>query len=198
MGLDVWVDTNDIEDFTSITLAIRDILAKSKALLAWYSKNYSQSRPCQMELTAAYIAAGKTKEQAARVLTVNLEKGSDHILPTPLRDNVFLYENNNPAELASRIVTHLATVDGSLMGILPITAPPQYGANFTSSNRFVGRLTQLWDLHGRLHEGEHAITSGRVGRPSLALVAGMGGQGKSLLAEEYALRFSSAYPGGIF
>jgi hypothetical protein len=26
----------------------------------------------------------------------------------------------------------------------------------------------------------------------------MGGVGKSLLAEEYALRFSAAYPGGIF
>jgi hypothetical protein len=32
----------------------------------------------------------------------------------------------------------------------------------------------------------------------LAQVSGMGGVGKSLLVEEYALRFSAAYPGGLF
>ena len=29
-------------------------------------------------------------------------------------------------------------------------------------------------------------------------MSGLGGQGKSLLAEEYALRFGAAYPGGVF
>ena len=32
----------------------------------------------------------------------------------------------------------------------------------------------------------------------MAQVSGMGGVGKSLLAEEYALRFGAAYPGGVF
>ena len=32
----------------------------------------------------------------------------------------------------------------------------------------------------------------------MAQLSGMGGVGKSLLAEEYALRFGAAYPGGIF
>ena len=32
----------------------------------------------------------------------------------------------------------------------------------------------------------------------VAQIRGLGGAGKSLLAEEYALRFSAAYPGGVF
>ena len=197
-GLSVWFDESVIEDFAPITDAIRDGLAQSKALLAWYSAAYPQSRPCQMELTAAYIAAGQASDPASMVLVVNPEAGTDHILPEPLRDNLFLPSDTALAELADRIASHLATLTGSLGAILPITASAQFGARFTGSSSFVGRLVELWNLHGRLHQGEHAIVSGQGSRPGLALVAGMGGQGKSLLAEEYALRFGAAYPGGIF
>ncbi|MBU4264133.1 MAG: toll/interleukin-1 receptor domain-containing protein [Proteobacteria bacterium] len=197
-GLSVWFDESVIEDFAPITDAIRSGLAQSKALLAWYSVTYPQSRPCQMELTAAYIAAGQANETARRVLVVNPEADSKHILPEPLRDNLYLPGDMAPVELSRRIASHLSTLTGCLGAIPPITAPSQYGARFTGSSRFVGRLIELWDLHGRLHQGEHAIISGRVSRPGLAQVAGMGGQGKSLLAEEYALRFGAAYPGGIF
>jgi hypothetical protein len=33
---------------------------------------------------------------------------------------------------------------------------------------------------------------------AVAQLRGLGGVGKSLLAEEYALRFGGAYPGGVF
>ena len=38
----------------------------------------------------------------------------------------------------------------------------------------------------------------RRSQEASAQVRGLGGIGKSLLAEEYALRFGAAYPGGIF
>jgi hypothetical protein len=56
-GLSVWFDQNDIDEFAPITDEIRNGLANSKVLLAWYSLDYPKSRPCQMELTAAFIAA---------------------------------------------------------------------------------------------------------------------------------------------
>jgi len=41
------------------------------------------------------------------------------------------------------------------------------------------------------------MVTGHVG-PDIAQISGMGGIGKSLLAEEYALRFGAAYLGGVF
>ena len=56
-GLRVWLDQREIGDFDSITDEIKRGIAQSKALLAWYSADYTKSRPCQQELTAAFIAA---------------------------------------------------------------------------------------------------------------------------------------------
>jgi hypothetical protein len=54
-GVSVWLDQQTISEFAPITAEIRNGLAQSKALLAWYSDAYPQSRPCQMELTAALL-----------------------------------------------------------------------------------------------------------------------------------------------
>jgi Tetratricopeptide repeat len=42
------------------------------------------------------------------------------------------------------------------------------------------------------------ITGAAAASGGIAQVQGLGGMGKSLLAEEYALRFGAAYPGGVF
>ncbi len=57
VGLRVWFDETEVADFASITRAVEDGLARSKALLAWYSKAYPTRRACQWELTAAFLAA---------------------------------------------------------------------------------------------------------------------------------------------
>ena len=65
------------------------------------------------------------------------------------------------------------------------------------SARFVGRWKDLWATHSGLQASEAVIITGKSGL-DVTQVRGMGGIGKSLLAEEYALRFSAAYPGGVF
>jgi TIR domain len=55
-GISPWLDQSEIDEFAPITDEIRKGLAESKALLAWYSVDYPKSRPCQMELTAAFLA----------------------------------------------------------------------------------------------------------------------------------------------
>jgi hypothetical protein len=65
------------------------------------------------------------------------------------------------------------------------------------SIRFVGRFADMWRLHSALHASETVIITGAT-RPDVVQVRGLGGIGKSLLAEEYALRFGAGYSGGVF
>ncbi len=67
------------------------------------------------------------------------------------------------------------------------------------STRFVGRLKEMWEVHSLLHAGDVAqITGAAAATGGIGQVQGLGGVGKSLLAEEYALHFGAAYPGGVF
>ena len=199
-GLHVWLDQRDIGDFAPITGEIRTGLANSKALLAWYSADYPRSRPCQMELTAAFLAAQHEGDPRRRVLAINPETSAAHVEPVELRD-----EQHPPAPtdragydaLAARVAAHVQTLATPLGAILPAMPPRQYGLKLAGASRFVGRTRDLWRLHSALHGAESAIITGTTAS-GLAQVQGMGGVGKSLLTEEYALRFGAAYPGGMF
>jgi Tetratricopeptide repeat/TIR domain len=199
-GVLPWVDQSEIDDFAPITYGIRKGLAQSKMLIAWYSADYPKSRPCQMELTAAFLAAQREGDPRRRVLVINPEGAPTHIEPIELRDAQYAGAPVNAAgyaALAKRIKAHLATLAEPLGAILPIAPPSQYGLKLAGASRFVGRLPELWRIHSALHASESAIISSTSGA-GLAQVSGLGGIGKSLLAEEYALRFGAAYPGGIF
>ena len=199
-GISVWFDQDEIEEFAPITDKIRDGLANSKALLAWYSVDYPRSRPCQMELTAAFIAAQRDGDPRQRVWMINPEPTADHIQPVELRDEQYAQAPKSNAEytsLADHVVEKLSDIKTHLDAVIPLIAPRQYGRKLVTTRDFVGRLPDLWKLHSALHGAESAIITGES-PTGLAQVSGMGGVGKSLLAEEYALRFSAAYPGGIF
>jgi TIR domain len=49
-GVRVWFDETDVPDFASITRSIREGLAHSKALVAYYSTTYPRRHACQWEL----------------------------------------------------------------------------------------------------------------------------------------------------
>ena len=61
-GVRVWRDQSDLPDNAAVTPEIRRALAVSKALIAFHSLNYPLSRPCQQEITAAWIAAQQMGE----------------------------------------------------------------------------------------------------------------------------------------
>jgi hypothetical protein len=64
-------------------------------------------------------------------------------------------------------------------------------------HRFVGRFREMWEIHSALHRTDVGAISGVLGQ-DIGQITGLGGIGKSLLAREYAVRFGSAYPGGVF
>ena len=199
-GLSVWHDEAENTSFQAITHNIRDGLAKSRAFLAFYSKDYPDSRPCQWELTAAFIAAQKKGEVNQRLLVINPESDGEHIHPIELRDAVYASVPEGEDEvvrLAGEIKSHIQPIDGTFAAIHPLQPPHWFGTAGIGSNRFVGRVEQMWLTHSGLTAGDAAIITAANGA-NLARLQGGGGFGKSLLAEEYAMRFAAAYPGGIF
>ena len=201
-GLSVWLDRDRIEDFASITRSIEVGLAGAKALLAWFSPDYPKSRACQWELTTAFLAAQAEGDPLRRILVANTEATATHIHPVELRDQLHraALQDAGPGALeglADAVAKHVASLDGVFGGLAAQPLPPWHGARPVSSTRFVGRLPDLWRVHSSLHAAERTIITGRFAG-ACALLCGLGGSGKSLLAEEYAMRFGRAFPGGVF
>jgi hypothetical protein len=195
--LTVWMDKSDIPDYASITRSIVDGLARSRVLLAYYSRNYSRSRACQWELTAAFLAAQHEGDPRRRVLVINQENELEHIQPVELKD-AEVPDSDDLDRLVSSVKAHVNEIEGTIGDIHALKPPAWYGRKGLGSNRFVGRLHYMWQIHSALHASDFPIITGATAAYEVAQVYGMGGVGKSLLAEEYALRFAAAFPGGVF
>jgi tetratricopeptide (TPR) repeat protein len=199
-GLKVWIDTNEIRDFAGITRSIVDGLARSRVIMAFYSLNYAHSRACQWELTAGFLAAQREGDPQQRVLIINPEEMAEHIHPVELRDELFQKAPADPQaidSLVSSIKTHISIIESTIGEIKALTQPRWFGKKGISSNRFVGRLPNMWHIHSFLHNAEVPIITGAIASATVQ-IHGTGGVGKSLLAEEYALRYAAAFPGGVF
>jgi hypothetical protein len=61
---------------------------------------------------------------------------------------------------------------------------------------FLGRLPELWQVHSALRAHAAPLITGRAAAHAVQ-IRGMAGIGKTLVAQEYALRFEAAYPGGV-
>lgn len=201
-GMRVWYYEQDVPEHQSISRAIATGLARSNALLAYYSASYPTSRACQWELTTALVAAEQEGNPARRILVANPEPTPHHIEPVQLRDARYqkasaLGDAESRQRFAEAVQEHVAPITTAFADVQPLDAVPWFGTIGLGSQRFVGRLRELWRFHSALHAAEFAPVTGASG-PGVVQIRGLGGVGKSLLAEEYALRFGCAYPGGIF
>lgn len=194
-GLEVFTDETGVASFAGISDTIRRELGRSKALLAYYSTGYPEREACQWELTTAYLAGLGEGDPRRRVMVVNPERGTGHIHPVELRDARHASDLDLPA-LVDDVRAHVARLDGPLpvreFGVrrrLPGAPQPRPG--------FLGRLSELWQVHSALHAHAAPLVTGRAVAHAVQ-IRGMAGIGKTALAQEYALRFEAAYPGGVF
>ncbi len=196
--LKVWIDENEIPDFESLIKNIKNGLECSKALVAYYSINYPNRKWCQWELTSAYIAGQKEGDPLKRTVVINPEAEFAHILPTDFQGALCKHFPNGIDDgelnaLALSIKEYVSRIPEVIGTNINFVRPAWYGRQGLPSPHFVGRLRDMWEIHSKLNSTEHTLEpSGTV------QVRGMGGIGKSLIVEEYAMRFGSIYEGGIF
>ncbi|WP_043675067.1 toll/interleukin-1 receptor domain-containing protein [Streptomyces xylophagus] len=194
-GLDVFTDETGVASFAGISDTIRRELARSKALLAYYSAGYPEREACQWELTTAYLAGLGEGDPRGRVMVVNPEPTSDHIHPVELRDARHA-PADDPATLVADVREHVARLDGP-MAIQERAVRRWLSGSPEPRLDFLGRLSELWQVHSALHAHSAHLVTGSAA-PRAVQIRGMAGIGKSALAQEYALRFEAAYPGGVF
>lgn len=161
-----WLDTRDVEPFTDFSDAVVAALADANAILAWYSRDYPESRACQWEFTAAFLAAQQETDPFRRVMVINPESSDGHLLlPQEIRgQNIRTApspeDNEGFKSLAHDIKTHLEKISSPFGQIRPGEKPPYYGRKITHSERFVGRLKEFWKIHWALHNGsDRTITA---------------------------------------
>ncbi|MBD0844509.1 toll/interleukin-1 receptor domain-containing protein [Streptomyces sp. TRM68416] len=194
-GLRVFTDETGVVSFTGISATIRRELARSKALLAFYSTGYPEREACQWELTTAYLAGLGEGDPRRRVMVVNPERTTDHIHPVELRDARHA-SAENPAALVADVREHLAGLDAPMAIAEPGARRWRLGTP-RPRPEFLGRLSELWQVHSALHAHTAPLVTGRVVAQAVQ-IRGMAGIGKTALAQEYALRFEAAYPGGVY
>ncbi|MET9965023.1 toll/interleukin-1 receptor domain-containing protein [Streptomyces sp. NPDC006356] len=193
-GLHVFTDETGVASFAGISDTIRRELARSKALLAYYSAGYPEREACQWELTTAYLAGLGEGDPRRRVMVVNPEPTTEHIHPVELRDARHATADDLPALVAdvrahvARLDTPMTLTDSGVRRRPPGTPQPRPD--------FLGRLSELWQVHSALHAHAAPLVTGRAAAHAVQ-IRGMAGIGKTLLAQEYALRFEAAYPGGV-
>jgi NB-ARC domain len=135
----------------------------------------------------------------ARVRIINPEPTFDHIPPL-LRDlKAYALPRDSAAltVLAAKLQSHADSLANALSAAAQQILPQYHGMAPIHAPRFVGRMHELWELHAKLIASRVGQTTGFYGQ-SIVQIRGLGGNGKSLLAREYAIRFGPAYPGGVF
>lgn len=197
-GVPVFVDEHRIDEFEGITEKIRQALAGARLFVAYYSATYPSRPACQWELLTAFRVASALGPPGKRILVVNPEQSTAHIQPVELADPRYLEPGDHAADrLVERLSARLAggpePFGDAVQSVRPVWRPTEH----LGSERFVGRVAEFWQLHTALHAHEYPATQDDAATGQAAVI-GLGGVGKTLLAEHYARRFASFYPGGVY
>lgn len=198
LGLRVFLDEDEILRFRGLTPQIKDAIAGSTVFVILYSRSYPERPSCQLELIAAFLAGQATGNPTERILVVNLEDDSRHIVPVELADARYLpTAAMSDWKIAFSIRKRVLELGGRIGTATSGGPQPVHYGRAPGIDGFVGRHRELWRLHSVLHAPEHPYSQERTHGP-IVRVVGMPGIGKSSLVAAYAHQFGAAFPGGVF
>jgi hypothetical protein len=201
-GLDVRVfqDDKNIPFGDTLAPVLRDALLSSRMLVPLVGPSFHESPSCRRELLmalhAAYRLEGGTTE---RVMPVTWRVRPSALRPAQLKSAMLLSREKHDiaqqAEMIAAKVARIAAEDDRRFGDVPaVPEPTWYPQPLPTNKRFHGRGEVMWDLHEALLVKDKP---GNRGHPVVSVTAG-GGQGKSVLCEQYARWFAEDHPGGVF
>lgn len=197
-GLQVFLDSEDIQDFDHITERLKRGVLAAKAMVVWYTPDYPDSRPCQWELTLALRA--QRVLSGDRLLVIADPDMIKDLQPASLKDRRaadLAKATKDPTAVAADIAAKVRGLD-QVFGQAVRIAPKQwFRTPLTPRPGFVGRVRDLWAVDALLQKNQTVGVVSDAGA-ARAHVQGLGGMGKSALAHEYACRFAADFPGGIF
>lgn len=202
-GLTVFRDDRGLPPATEdLTANLRDALAASRLLVAWATPEWWERPACREELTiAACMAAAEGRAVLHRVVLVvppgERAKVARDALPMFVRQSR-VEAADNPVAVAEAVARRVSETSGPMGATAAPERPRWVGRRPTRYPRFVGREAELWATHAALMSAPAAALSSTPDHVTeAAQVHGLGGNGKTLLAAEYALRFERAWPGGV-
>lgn len=197
-GVDCFFDLDDIDPLADFPERVRQGIAESHALLAWWSRDYGESDHCLAEFKLAWQhARRRSSDVGRRVWVLNPEPHAAHVLGGELNAKNFLQPPTpgTEARWAQNLHASLQPLlpEGPLADERKVAPAPRLVNVPPSTHEFTGRKAEMLRIHGALHPPQ----IGSAGLAAAVQVHGLGGIGKTALAATYAHDFAHAYPGGV-
>ncbi|MEE1830910.1 tetratricopeptide repeat protein [Streptomyces sp. SP17KL33] len=195
-SLRVFQDHRALEDYDTISESVQEGLRRSRCLVVLFSDKTLKSYYCRGELRYALSAAHQLDRSTQRVMPILHHLRYEDVRPRILA-SVRLPDprTSSDSDLVGSIVARVRRTDARTFGAAPEpTEPDWYPAPLVGNRSFRGRDVELLEVYDALR----AHREPGVGGMSVARIVGLGGQGKTTLAEQYAREFATDYPGGVF
>lgn len=191
-NLRVFLDESDIRAFTSVPKSIRQALAASRLLIAYFSHVYPTRPACMWELDSALRNGYQEGDPHRRVLVINPERDSTHIELPVLHDTRHWAAPASPTDESMLLVEVLEHLDRVAQ---PMGHAPDYDGPHPPPAGFTGRFPEMWKLHANV--GPAVEVLGIEPHPRGAQVIGPPGIGKTALIDSYTAGWGAFFPGGV-
>jgi hypothetical protein len=145
----------------------------------------------------ALLRSYRLHRSRARVLTVVQGMDIADVRPGRLKHWRLPRTDSDPGMIAAQIAAHVSGLrdrDPRRLGGAPEPPPAdRRSGRRRDPHELHGREFELWQIHDALFPEDDPDAGGQV-----VAVTGSGGQGKTMLAEQYARLFAADFPGGVF